>query len=306
MKKGLNTFLLFCMITLLAGCGHSVARYDQRLSKKLERQNFEAQVIESNGQQLFFWDNKNSEKPPLILVHGFGGDGKISWSRQINDFKDDYRVIIPDILWFGESYSDEEPSLVAQIEAIKWLIEELNLEKVNVVGISYGGFITLGLAHIYPENLRRIVIVNSPGAAISDAEIEAFCKSVGVEKINDAFVPKTGEDVQRLLDFSFYKKPPIPKFLMDEILAQYFSKNPVEQNKLLDELPGNREKLKGEVAVPVSIIWGEKDEIFTISEAYRLKDALNADLHVIEKAGHALPGEKPKEFNAVLRSVLEK
>lgn len=291
---------------LLYSCANTVRRYDERLIKKYERKGFTSNTFEKDGSSLFYWDNENAGKPTIVFIHGFGGDGKISWYRQIKDLHDDYRVIVPDILWFGKSFSSKEPSLKAQISSINSLFEHLNISNVNVVGISYGGFIALGLGHLFPEALKKMVIVNSPGSAISDEEIYKFCDKIGVRNITEAFVPKTGSDVKRLLDFSFYKKPPIPNFLMDQILEQYFSKYPDEQKILLDELPSNRDHFSGGVSVPVEIIWGMEDEVFHVYDAYTLKNELDASLTVIKKAGHALPGERSNKFNETLRRILEK
>lgn len=290
---------------LISSCANTVQNYDERLVKKYERKGFTSSTFESEETSLFYWDNENLGKPTIVFIHGFGGDGKISWYRQIKDLHDDYRIIVPDILWFGKSHSSKEPTLSAQITAMNSLFKHLKVSNLNVVGISYGGFITLGLAHKFPELISKIVIVNSPGAIISDEEVDKFCDKIGVRDIKEAFVPKTGSDVKRLLGFSFYKKPPIPNFLMDQILAQYFSQNPKEQKMLLDDLPSNRDSLSGGVRIPVEIIWGMEDEVFHVYDAYTLKDELDAELTVIKNAGHALPGEKPKKFNKVLTRIVE-
>jgi pimeloyl-ACP methyl ester carboxylesterase len=296
-------YVFFLMI--LASCGSTVENFDQRLHKKYEKRGFVAQTKEIGDHQLFYYDNnRETDKPVLLFIHGFGGDGKISWFRQIDEFYEDYRVIVPDILWFGKSLSQSEPTLVNQVSAIQLLLKELNVSKVHAVGISYGGFIALGMAKKFPELLSSVVIVNSPGAAIKDEEIDRFCRKVEVKNIKEAFIPKNVSDLKRLLDFSFYKKPFIPTSLLDQVLTTYFSKHPEEQAQLLDELPSNRDRMSGSIDVPAKIIWGVEDEIFHVYDAYSLKKEIGAELEIIKNAGHALPGEQPKKFNAALRSYL--
>lgn len=301
-----NSLLLLVLAIILGSCSSTVENFDNRLHEKYEKKEFSANTIERDGHQLFYYDNGNeTKKPPIIFIHGFGGDGKISWFKQVKDFHEDYRVIVPDILWFGNIFSDQEPTLVNQVGAMTTLLKELNITKAHVVGISYGGFIALGMAKENPELLASLVIVNSPGAVIKDEEIERFCDAVGVKDVKEAFIPKNAAGVRRLLNFSFYKKPFIPSSLLDQVLETYFSKHPVQQAQLLDELPSNRERMSGAVDVPSKIIWGVEDEIFHVYDAYTLKKEIGAELTIIKKAGHALPGEKPKKFNEALRSFLE-
>lgn len=291
---------------VLNSCGSTVENFDNRLHKKYEKKGFSASVVEAGEHKIFYYDNKKeTQKPAILFVHGFGGDGKLSWFKQVKDFYEDYRVIVPDILWFGNSFSNAEPTLVNQVNAMKTLLKELGVNKVHVVGISYGGFIALGMAKEFPELLASLVIVNSPGAVIKDEEIDRFCKTVGVKDVKEAFIPKNAAGVKRLLEFSFYKKPFIPNRLLDQVLETYFSKHPEQQAKLLDELPSNRERMSGGVDVPAKIIWGIEDEIFHVYDAYSLKKEIGAELEIIKKAGHALPGEKPKEFNDVLKRFLD-
>lgn len=298
----------FCFLTLaflLSSCGNIVKNFDSKLSKKFNKQGFSANVIDKNGHHLYYWDNKKENAPVVIFVHGFGGDGKISWFNQAFEFQKDYRVIIPDILWFGESYSSKKPALSTQIHALRTLIQELELSNVNLCGISYGGFLVLGYAHKYEPDLKTLCIVDSPGGMITDEEIYDFCKSIGVKNVKEAFVPENGQDVKRLLDFSFYKPPHLPNFIRKQTIGIYFSKHPEAQKELLDNLPGNRASMSGKTKIPTLILWGKEDKVFKVGNAIELQKEIGAELTVFEKAGHALPEDKHKAFNERYQKFLD-
>lgn len=287
---------------LLFNCDGLVERFDNRLTKKYAQKGFVEKRIQTDGDEIYYLDNQKREAPILIFVHGFGGDGKISWWQQAKQFCDDYRVIVPDLFWFGQSFSSHDPSLAKQIELLKQIIDGESLRKAHLVGISYGGFVSLGYAKQYPEDLSTLTIVDSPGAAISDEEIEAFCKRVNAENVRDAFIPSTPDEVERLLNFSFYNPLKLTDGIRAGTIGTYFSKYPKEQGELLDELPSNRAWMQdGVVEVPVSILWGEEDQVFLVDDAKQLQEMLNAELTIVKKAGHALPEEKPKAFNEALR-----
>jgi pimeloyl-ACP methyl ester carboxylesterase len=299
-------FLFFSLILFLSSCGSLVKNFDERLSKKYVRQGFSAQSIDKNGHHIYYWDNKKENAPVLIFVHGFGGNGKISWMEQASEFQEDYRVIIPDILWFGESTSSQKPTLTSQIHALKTLVQELGLENIHLCGISYGGFMVLGYATKFSKDLRSLCIVDSPGNVITDEEIDDFCESIGVKNIKEAFVLQNSDDVKRLLNFSFYKPPSLPPFIRKQTIGIYFSKHPEKQRGLLDNLPKNRDSISGKTAVPTLILWGKEDAVFKEANAYDLQKEIGAELTVFEKAGHALPEEQHKKFNERYRSFLEK
>ncbi len=289
----------------LFSCKKLVHKFDERLSEKYLKIGFLAKTLDSEGTNIHYFDNQLADKPVVVFVHGFGGDGKISWWQQAKQMHEDYRVIIPDILWFGKSYSTQEPTLNVQIEMVKTIVEAEQLSNVNLVGISYGGFISLGYAQKYVHDLQTLTIVDSPGAALSDEEVLEFCNRVGVKNVQDAFVPETVEEVQRLLDFAFRKPPMIPSGILEETIGLYFSKHLEQQAKLLQELPSNRERMSGGVDLPILILWGQDDQVFLVREAKELQQILGAELKIISKAGHALPEEQPKKFNEELFRFIE-
>lgn len=301
------SFILFLgMSFTFVSCKNIVQKFDQQIHKSYERNNFVEQKIHLNEHEIFYYDNNKENAPILLFVHGFGGDGKISWKDQAEYFSKDYRVIIPDILWFGNSKSTATPQLKTQIDALQQLIHHLSLQNVHLVGISYGGFIALAYAKSHQKNLASLTLVDSPGAHFSDKELKAFCEKVGVDEIADAFVPTNSDEVKRMMEFSFRKKPPLPAKIRKQTLGIYLSKHPVEQRKMLEELPSNRQQFEAlNITVPVFILWGEEDQIFLTSDALELQAQLDAQLEIIPKAGHALPAEQPKAFNQSLKKFIQ-
>ncbi|KAK7391431.1 hypothetical protein VNO78_19847 [Psophocarpus tetragonolobus] len=69
------------------------------------------------GTLMRFWVWKN--KPAVVLMHGFCGDGIINWQCQVVALTKDYAVYVPDLLFFGGSVTDKtERSLEFQAEII--------------------------------------------------------------------------------------------------------------------------------------------------------------------------------------------
>ncbi|PWH85294.1 alpha/beta fold hydrolase [Brumimicrobium oceani] len=298
--------ILVILLSLMS-CKNIVTRYDTFVHKSYVRKDFSSESIALGNHEVFYYDNKRKDAPVVLFVHGFGGDGKLSWIEQAKTFSKDYRVIIPDILWFGRSKSKDAPELQTQINAMAALIKSLEIERLHLVGISYGGFISLGLAQELNEKLASLTIVDSPGVHFSDEEQKAFIDKIGVDHIADAFIPKNSEEVERMFSFAFRKPPKLPKFIRTQTLGVYLSQNPEEQRSLLLNLPQNRKAFEHlNIKTPTLILWGEDDEIFLVKDAKELQKQLNAELIVIPKAGHGLPSEKPKAFNEALNSFIQR
>lgn len=295
------------LLSGLMGCKNIVRNFDKQVHKSYQRNDFKSQTAVLGLHEIFYYDNKRENVPVLLFIQGFGGDGKISWKAQAEAFGDDYRVIIPDLLWFGKSKSQGSPELTTQIDAVNRLIDHLKLNEVHVIGISYGGFVSLGVAQGNEEKLASLIMVASPGVHFTDEESKNFSDKIGVEKISDAFVPENSEEVKRMLNFASKNPRTFTKGIREQILGFYLSKNPEEQKKLLNNLPENRSQFKDlKINKPVLILWGEDDEVFLIEDAKQLQQQLNAELIIIPKAGHSLPVEQPKDFNKALRSFIEK
>ena len=304
--KILRNLFVVISITSLLSCKNMVNTFDQHIHKTYLRKGFVSENIQDSLRQIHYYDNKRENAPVLLFIHGFGGDGKITWKDQAKAFEKDYRVIIPDILWFGDSKSDEAPELQTQIDAVNELIEQLSLDNIHLVGISYGGFISLGVAKQNQKKLATLTIVDSPGVHFTDEELKAFCEKVGVENVADAFLPTNSDEVKRMMDFAFSKPPKLTSNLREQTIGIYFSKNPVEQRKMLEDLPKNRTQFRElNITIPVLVLWGAEDEIFLTSDARQLQTQLDAELVIIPKAGHSLPFEQAKDFNQALRKFIE-
>ena len=102
-----------------------------------------------------------NSKEVILFLHGLGANSD-SWSEQTNFFKEDYRLIVPDLRGHGQSpFSDEAFSFELCADDIFYLLKELNIEKVHLCGFSVGGMIAFEFAVKYPERLHSFCVVNT-------------------------------------------------------------------------------------------------------------------------------------------------
>lgn len=106
------------------------------------------------------------EAKPLILLHGQDSCA-ISWAYNIVDLSQALRVYAVDTIGdMGKSKPIQIPN--SRKDYARWLLEifdQLKLEKADLMGLSYGGFLAMKFALDYPERVNRIVLL-APGIPI--------------------------------------------------------------------------------------------------------------------------------------------
>lgn len=109
---------------------------------------------------LNYWDWGNTDKPLLLLIHG-GEDHARSWDWVAERLCADWRIVAPDLRGHGDSEwaSDGHYSFESAIVDIAALVDHLGGGAATIVAHSLGGAITLRYAGLYPETVRKLVVM---------------------------------------------------------------------------------------------------------------------------------------------------
>jgi long-chain acyl-CoA synthetase len=100
----------------------------------------------------------------IVFIHGYAGCAE-TWEMQIEHFRQNYRVVVPDLRGHGQSDAPFSrytmPELVADIDS---MVTTLDLpEKFILVGHSFGGSICLEYAATRPERIEKMILVSTAG-----------------------------------------------------------------------------------------------------------------------------------------------
>ncbi|KAL2651184.1 hypothetical protein R1flu_019312 [Riccia fluitans] len=245
----------------------------------------------------------DSWEPALLLLHGFQFDGMVGWENQIPEFSKHFRLYVPDLIFFGSSYSNSsERSEIFQAECFKKMLDELKVDRVHVMGTSYGGMVAYRMAHLFPELVDKVVCCSS-GVTMTPRTNDRLLKEINCEKVNTILIPTTLEEAKLGMSVAtVFNLSKFPLFLIKPLYQRYFSRNMKERTELLEGMI-----ISSEGAPPVPkigqktlILWGRKDRIFSTDLAEELKELIgdNAKLVYFENSGHIPQVEKKKEFNA--------
>ncbi|WP_052546950.1 alpha/beta fold hydrolase [Enhygromyxa salina] len=275
----------------LAGSFNVVRLGERGLNHKLERKGIRSQSVQLGDANVRYFEG--GEGPPVVLLHGFGASAVWQWHEQIAPLARNHRVIVPDLLWFGGSWSKRRDfSVDYQLEVVTALLDHLGIAEASFVGISYGGIIAHEFAAMHPERVRKLAILDSPGRSYTANDHAQMLERFAVEDVGALLVPRTPEDVQTLLEVGYHKPPKTPRWVHGQVLRAMYGEFREEKVQLLSSLLGELGGLRarpGKVRHETLLIWGEHDLVFPLEIGRRLQADMGgrARLRVVAGAGHA-------------------
>ncbi len=275
------------------------------MERKLRNKGILAQQFISDSDQFYYWEGGTG--PVMIFLHGFGGNALLTWEKELIHFSKQYRVIAPDLLWFGQSNSTREPNLRSQCDALNALLKHLDVQNALIVGQSYGGFLALGLAKYHPNLVEKIILANCPGTTFNSEKLDLVCEHYGVNAIEDLFICKNPHAVKRLFLLVTETQPDFPNFIWKQLYNQYFSRQHEAQYQLMHTLSQeqkNFEDLSFLDGLSIQMIWSENDRLFPFDEGQYFADCVNAPMLVIPKVGHAPQFDNRKAFTAAVMKTV--
>lgn len=123
---------------------------------------------------LHYLDWGNADAPLLLLVHG-GRDHAHSWDWVARALRQHWHVVCPDLRGHGDSAwsPDGGYAMASYVSDFAQLVDQLGDGPVSIVGHSLGGATALRYAGLYPENVRRLAVIEGLGRSPLDPKAEA-------------------------------------------------------------------------------------------------------------------------------------
>ncbi len=248
--------------------------------------------------------------PVIVLLHG-------SWpwgmARNLDHLSEplsrEYRVIVPDLPGFGLSDDpSSEMGFKEQIDILHEAIKQIGLEKVTLVGISYGGLFVMAWPALYPEDIYGTVSLDMPPTRYNDP----FPRDpqAQAQPCPDSFPNK-----EAALE---YCAKVYPGFTRDYMLNQLLIGNKGMDMVVTPPSPSSRRKLLKwdrdfwadltKIKTQVLLVYGSNSHFFNPEIIEEMKKA-NPKLNIVqlEDATHYLPMTHVEEtLEAVKRFIKKK
>lgn len=146
----------------------------------------------------------------VVLLHGKNFNGAY-WKTTIEALTSEgFRVIVPDQIGFGKSSKPMGYQFTFQQLAIntKALLDELKVEKIDLLGHSMGGMLATRFALMYPETINKLVLENPIG--LEDWKVVA--PYVSIDKAYPSFLKLNFETSKNYQLRSYYDNQWKPEY----------------------------------------------------------------------------------------------
>lgn len=240
--------------------------------------------------------------PPVVLLHGYVGDGPSTWRHQIDDLSTDFTVVAWDAPGAGES--DDPPEtfgIDAYADCLAGFMGVLGLRAAHIVGLSFGGALALAFQNRHAPLVKSLVLASAYAGWRGSLPTEA-----AEARLAQAFElsHKSPRDfVDTLLPTMFAL--PVPPKDFEAFGAAMERFHPAGFRCMASASAEDLSGVLPAVHVPTLLVYGNEDQRAPLPVARHLHHAISGSrLMVLEGAGHVCNLEMPDQFNEVVRGFL--
>ncbi len=250
----------------------------------------------------------------LVILHGWQSS-KEKWQivkeiieKQSEDRPRLIRIIVPDLSGFKKETELSKPwNLDNYINWLENFISENSktscpepVEGFYLLGHSFGGRMAIKFAVKHPEKLKGLILVSSAG--IKPKQNILYLTFLAYAKKFKWFFLK----IPVLRNFFSFFRNIFYKYILrktDYLEAEKFPYlKETFKNIIKEDLTGELSKIK----VPTLIIWGDRDKMTPLSDAYLMKEKIkNSRLEIMEGVAHTPHLENPKILVQKIKKFME-
>ena len=241
------------------------------------------------------------DAPAVMLSHSLGSS-LFMWNPQIEALESHFRVFRYDMRGHGESDAPHGAYTLEQLgEDAVGLLDALNIQVVQWVGLSIGGMIGQYLALNHADRLRSLVLCDT--AAAFEEEAQAMRQQRIETAREQGMEPLVESTLDRWFTQDFLKRnsPQV------DLIRRHFLATPVAGYIGCSEAIGNLNYLErlSEVKTPTLIIVGEEDPATPVAASEAIHERMpDSRLVVLPSAAHLSNVEQPDAFNRALIGFL--
>ncbi len=248
------------------------------------------------GERIHYYEGGSGA--PVVLVHGLGSRAE-DWANLMPPLKQaGFHVYAIDLLGYGRSSRPTNASYSISEEAqyVEDFLAQRGLEKVNLVGWSMGGWVSMRVALDQPERVGRLVLCDSAGLRFAPTFT-----------IFD-FEPTTIPAVRRLYRLLMPQPTEVPDFLARDMIRKFKRLNWVVDRSARSMFTGNDllDGKLGALRMPTLIVWGKQDHLIPLAAGVSMHAQIpQSVLQIYDGCGHLAPGQCANRIGPRLINFLD-
>jgi pimeloyl-ACP methyl ester carboxylesterase len=308
------SLLLIFYSLIIFGC-KPYQLYDKSLSRTLKRNHFEEKYATNQISTIHYFSSRiNPKKETIVLLHGFGADAKIQWTKTAKVLSKRCNVIFIDLAFHGKTETSiTDYSFDFQAKIIKEVLEKENIQtKINILGNSYGAMVASTFAENYPDCVHKLILNDALTFLYSTKTSDSIADSFKVKSLYNLLNPLNIEDLKKTKKVVFYRKFPLPKYIANSIITEYFLPKKNKGLELFNYLNKNEKQLS---KIPklnpnaTFYIWGSNDPLIPLYIGKKHKQILNIpdeNWFEITQTAHVPNLERNRKFCKTVFKILER
>jgi pimeloyl-ACP methyl ester carboxylesterase len=240
--------------------------------------------------------------PPLVLLHGYVGDGPTTWRRQLEGLCDQFTVVAWDAPGAGGSSDPPESfGMAGYADCLAGFVDRLRLERPHVAGLSFGGALALELYRRHSAIPMTLILASAyagwAGSLPADVAQQRLQQALVLAKLSP------DEFVGRLLP-TMFSEATAPE-VVDAFGASMLAFHPAGFRAMARASAEDLRDVLPHINVPTLLVYGDKDVRAPLTVAEDLHAAISGStLVVLPDTGHLGNIEAPEEFNRAVRGFL--
>jgi pimeloyl-ACP methyl ester carboxylesterase len=254
----------------------------------------------------------------LLLVHGIGSSGA-TWDAVVSRLAERFTVIVPDLLGHGSSAKPRaDYSIGGYANGMRDLLGLLGVDRVTVVGHSFGGGVAMQFAYQFPERVERLVLVASGGLgqhmniALRALTLPGASVALGLSHFGPTRLALSG-----LRAAAGWGIPASLASDLDEALKVHASlRDPHARAAFLrvlrhvadwrGQLVTMRDRAYLTEGLPTLVVWGEQDHVLPVEHATTAAEMIpGSTVVLLPGVGHFPHREAPEVFVHALTDFLD-
>ncbi len=244
--------------------------------------------------------------PALLLLHGLGCDSS-TWLPVMPELARHFTVIAPDLLGHGESDKpDADYSLGGYANGMRDLLTVLGIDRVTVIGHSFGGGVAMQFAYQFPERTERVVLASTGGLGRDVSPLIRLLTVPGAGQVIRVATWRPWRPVVSRALTGLSRLPLTATRDLDEVAHIYESLADPPTRVAVQRVTKHVLDWHGQFVtmtdrsylarlMPVMVVWGRDDVVIPAHHAESAPTQVQ-DVHVLEDAGHFPHKDHPEVF----------
>lgn len=241
--------------------------------------------------------------PPVVLVHGYVGDALTTWRHQIENLSDEFTVVAWDNPGSGGSSDPPESFTLPDFaDCLAGFIHAVGVERPHIVGLSFGGGLSLELYRRHPSLPRSLVLADTyAGWAGSLPADEVERRLDQVLQLAD----RPPAEFAKVVAPTMFSSS-VPDDVLVTFAANIAQFHPVGLRAMARAFAAaDLREVLPHIGVPTLLMYGGEDVRAPLSVARDLHAAIRGSkLVIIPGVGHVSSVQAPERFTEEVRSFL--